>query len=348
MHADWQVFLIESDDTSNRLADISADCRNKNFQLSLNRAGTFGFNMPLSTDFYEYLEPLKHGVMVSKNGNIVWSGMIWDKVETLSSPKSIEISCVGWFEILNYRYILADLTYTGQNAGAIAYGLLGLANFERDTWISSGTNTSTPTRTITYEAFTNIGESIIELSDMEAGFDFTIDPVTRVMDIVEYNDYNDNTEAVFGFNWGPENTASFQRSILGSEARPQIIVVTEDSATTADNTTFQTNYQLLTEIITVETQDSTLIDAIANAEVATRGESRVVLNFSPLSESGAQNVPEFFEDYNIGDKVYVSAVEEYVEIDNLPVRIFGITLSIDELGVEKVTSLQTTFQGGGI
>ena len=94
-----------------------------------------------------------------------------------------------------------------------------------------------------------------------------------------------------------------------------------------------------------EISDTNILGAIANAELALNAEPRVTINFDPKAEGSEVNVPSLFEDYNLGDKVYLTAKRDGAEILNQAIRVFGLTLTIDNNGNEKVSSLQTTNSG---
>lgn len=351
-HHHWQLYLAESNNL-NRIAEISREARGKSFSLALNRAGSFNFNLPLSTDWWEYLNPLQHCVIVSKNHNEVWSGPIWTKSESLASER-IEISCVGWFQTLFSRFITdANHTYTTTNEGDIAFALLALANdYEIDsviypTFISEGSNTSIEDRTRTYERWQNIGQEIQALTEIEASFDFKIDPITREMNIMNESDFADQTEAVFGFNWGPRNVREVTRETDGSVARNEYFVRGQFSTAHTWDTDSIDTYGLYQEVIEIgELSDVGIGAAIANVEVAVNKNPRILINFDPMAESEILTMPSIFEDYDIGDKVYLSAVRHNVEIKEQAIRVFGASISIDENNNETVNSIQVTMQSG--
>lgn len=350
-HALWQFFIAESENMT-RIADISLECRDKSFSLSLNRPGSFSFTMPLFTEWKSYLNPAEHCIIAAKNHNVVWSGPIWTKTEDFAEQK-ISLGAVGWFQELHERFLtLQDYTYSTTNDGTIAFNLLGIANAQevesvaRPTHITAGTNTSQHDITKTFSRWQNIGEEITNLTQIEAGFDFVIDPVTREMNIHAWDDYVDNTEAIFGFNFGPKNVTGVTRDTNAEDMHNQYFITGQYGTAEAHDVTSIEQFGLKQEVINVtEIKDVNILGAVANAELEVNKNPRIIINFDPKAEGFVENVPRFFEDYNLGDKVYLTAKRDGAEIINQGIRIFGIQFDIDINGMEKVSQLQTTAQG---
>jgi hypothetical protein len=339
----WQFFLAESA-TLTRIAEIT-DARDKSLSLALNRSGSASFNVPLQSDWIDYFNPMLNCIIVQKNNEVIWSGPIWTTEEDFASSR-MSVNAVGWFEILFKRYLKEAIEFDNVSGGAIAQLLLTEANADFTTWISNGTNGDDMARTVEYEVLQNVGQEIQSLSEVEAGFDFWVHPETRQLHTYRYDDYTDRPEIQFGFNIGAHNLASFGRSINADEMRNQIIVQGDNEAWIANEEDYWPDYNLFTEVISLtETNDDTILQAIANAEVAVNKLPRVVLSFVPKAE-GAANSYTLFEDYNIGDKVYVSAKRQERTVTDQAVRIFGVDVNITNNGIEQVTSIKTSFEGG--
>lgn len=339
----WTFYLADSDDLSN-LGEITFEARNKSLSVGLNKAGSCSFELHLSSDLAQYIVPIKYCVIARKNGAIVWSGPIWNLQEDLDNEK-IQVSANGWFQLLHKRYLDSQSIYSSQKRGAIALDLLAKANAQQFTYIHAGTNGDTNSVNInkTYERYANIGQEIEALSATEAGFDFEVDPQTRLLQIRAYNSYTDQTDVVFGYNWGPNNVANVQRTTDADEMANRIIVTHPNGATQADESAIQTEYRLFTKIINIsESISTTLAAAIANAEVAINKYPRTLITFQPKLY-GPDNVPSLFEDYDIGDKVYLTAHRHGVSIERQAVRVFGTTVSIDDNGNETLSSIQSTY-----
>ena len=97
--------------------------------------------------------------------------------------------------------------------------------------------------------------------------------------------------------------------------------------------------------------DATISDRVllgyAGAELAFRAFPYTIVSIVPFPWDGAPggSVPRFLVDYNIGDICYLVADHELVKIGLTgsphPIRIFGVGISIDNEGNERIESLQT-------
>jgi hypothetical protein len=350
--ANWKVYLAESSDLT-FTKDITAISRDKTLTLSHNRSGSFNCNLPLSANNLELSKTNQNCIIVLKDGVIVWSGPIWTRSIKFNESK-IEVSAVGWFEILMYRFLISTVpSFTNATEGNIVLGtspagLLKIANDNTPTWITAGTNPAGGSlRTITYEIFQSIGENIINLSDMEYGFDIYLDPETRQLNIRDADDFDDRTNIPFGYNWGPDNIQDIVIEENGGEMRNKVHVVSPNNVIyTAPNTASITDNNLLEEVIQITEEDDPLVlQAIANAEVAVKGYPPINYEIT-LKPQGAGNPYGIFEDYNIGDRIQFTANKnvdgELIQIEHAP-RIFAATITIDDNGREVVSSLQTTF-----
>jgi hypothetical protein len=352
----WKFFLADSEDLTLQ-RDITQEARNKELNLSFNRPGNCSFNLPLNGDTYDNSKTNNKAVVILKNGKWVWSGPIWTRNINLNEEK-IEISAVGWFEILMYRLIDYPRNYSSaaSNEGQIVFDLLNLANQDHPTWITEGTNTATTPRSKILETFTSIGQAILDLSDTEDGFDIYVDPETRQMSLREWDEFVDRKDIMFGYNWGSNNIASLTIEENGGEMRNRYIVTGNTSeayvypATSSEPPSqSQIENNLMTEVlqITEEGANSNFLQAVANAHGAAK-EFPLITYQIELKPQGPANPYELFEDYNLGDRIYFTAQKQIggrkIIFSHSP-RIFGATISIDENGREVVSSLQTTFSG---
>lgn len=358
---EWKFFLANSDDLSVN-ADITNQSRDKTLTVSHNRPGSFSFNTNLTLENVDYTQTLNKCVLCVKNGVIVWSGPIWSRNIDFVEEK-IECEAVGWFEILMHRYIIPpdipDFTNggVGTNEGEIAHYLLNYANAIEPTWIIAGSDSANITkRKLVNEPWQSIGEEIINLSDMEDGFDMNVHPVDRTFNVFEWNEYDDRTEIQFQFNAGIDNIAKINVKELGGEMRNDVYAIGEENIvnhSVSTSTSIEENNMLQAVIQATEITDTTILAAISESEIALKDFPPLEFEIE-LKPTGQGNPYSIFEDYNIGDKIYVDAVkrlstntgkQETIRISGSP-RIFGASISIDENSVERVTSLRTTYSGG--
>lgn len=349
--ADWQVHLAESDDMS-RIGELTDHARGKQLKVTMNKAGSFDFNLPMSTDLADELTPISRCIIVSKNKEVVWSGPIWTTEEDFTAGK-ISVSSVGWFQLLHRRYLVDyEFGFVDYNDGDMVWWMLNYANNQiansvaQDTRIIQGTNTSERLITYTIPRWSNIGEEIEKLTQSENGFDFLVDPETRIMNLFSWSEYQENG-LMFAFNWGPDNSTDVIRSSSAEEMGNDWYVVGPSSTARMTDSASVSTYGLHQKVINItEADEPSILPIIAAAELAVNKDPRVIIQFTPRPPSDENDFPSAFEDYNIRDKVYLSARRDNATIDSLPVRIWGFTLDINENNIEKVSSMQTTFQQG--
>lgn len=347
--AHWEFFLAESD-SMETVADITHEAQDKGFQLSMNREGAATFRMPMASEKSQYLNPWEYCLIARKNHNTVWSGPVLTTSENWQDGM-ISVSCTGWLRTLINRYITAaSVTYTNMNEGQMAFNLLNLANnyqvdgVARPTGITAGTNSTTATRTKTFERWESIGNAIQSLTEIESGFNLDIDPETKELNIYKWNDFNDNDEAIFGFNWGPSNVSEITRDIDGDVMKNQTFVVGQFGNYQAYTVPSIEQHGLQQQVITIsELGDNDIGQAIAVAEDTFNAYPRVNLSFTPKTGGEDVVVPSLFEDYNIGDKVYLTAVAENFKITNQPLRIFGLSFTIDSNNTERISGIETVY-----
>lgn len=361
----WEFHLANSLDMS-RIGVIS-QARDRQLTLIHNAPGSATFNVPVTDPLFAGIEPVKHCIIAYRNAVPIWSGLIWNMKDDLPGMSGrTAVSCVGWFEILNHRVLRANVTYprlvdppitiTGGGivfadpfgvVGAADYhpgGLLTIANAQHDTWIVEGTNTDTMLRAISYQFGQSIGQAIIGLTEVEAGFDFYIDPLTRVMNIKNWDEYEDvSATAQFGYNWGPNNLQDVGRELDASTMCNRDTAMGTFGGGMAEDTAAQSEYQLFEEVVNLsDVVDTNVLLAFAGGEVTLRARPRVIYTLQPFPWKRGQ-VPQPFVDYGLGKVVEFSAKKgTRINIQRQKVRVFGMNVSITNEGNEKLGQLQVT------
>ncbi len=351
----WKFILANSSDMSQIGELINA--RSKSVDLALNKPGTARFQLPLLDEMSEAIIEESTCILVYRNEECLWSGPIWTISESLPE-ENLEVGCVGWFQELNEaRELHSNLSYTDVDAGQIAFGLIDTLNQQDPSSLMrvvKGQATPSQLRTRTYQQGQKVGPLIQELSDIEAGFDFELDPLTRELNIrydqvktgtTIYGIGQDRPDAVFGLSWGPENLQSLRRETDTSKLRNRIFAKGKFGTVEADDYPSQFIHGVFEETITLgDVVEEEILGAYANATVAFRKDPATIINFVPAQfTSSVDNVPEPFVDYEIGDIVYLGANRGRLKLDSQAIRIFGISVSIDEEGNENATNIITRY-----
>ena len=236
-------------------------------------------------------------------------------------------------------------------------------------------------RNITWQEYQNLGQAIQQMSTIEYGFDFHIDPVTRNFNMffdpiwppgaLNQNDPRViagtaqgasvngrgkvRTNAIFGYHTGPQNVSKLTETTDGTQLCNQAFAVSQYGTGAYNDAGSISKYGLfvqqssLTDSAT--TQDDVL-DAYAAVQVLTLSQPLRIWTFDQQAYvAGGSALQPFGVDFDIGDYCYLISnygiiiPGEGAGIDGyMPIRIFGYTVSIDEEGNETVTNIECTFQ----
>lgn len=253
----------------------------------------------------------------------------------------------------------------GTTDAAIIFDLLDRANIDAPTHISRGSIFGSPVqRNLTLQRFQKVGDQIIQLVNVEAGCDIYVDPVTRQLNLygpgassssmIANGLGNDSTDSIFSF---PGNSTSAEEDRDGTVTANRIEAVGQYGVGRADDPTSQSVNGLLEDTDSLsDVVDINILIAYANVEVSVRAYPWTTITFTPRSVApddviagSASGVPRPFDDFNIGDlvgsRVDYGSFQVGVPAAPQPTRIFGFTLNVDDGGIEKLSSISTTYQG---
>jgi len=387
---DWDFWLGRSSDMSRIVPLQNAHARSITY--ALNDRESASFQISVFDDAYPYLDREYTCLLAYRNKKLKWSGPILTISDQMPNA-TVDVGCVGWFEHLNHLQL-----YTGNlgpnpsapNSGWSTQGqmtattlyynaieqcqlgadLVGLsiqATQQIDHAPVFVTLGSVPnsglTRNITYQEFTPIGQSLQKLSQMEAGFDFRVDPVTR-----QINMYYDpvgppgttvrgrgqvRTNAIFGYHCGPWNIGSLSRSFDRSKIANRVFGVGQYGIGTAIDQASADQYGVwasqssLSDVVQEE-----ILTAFAASEVATLSQPTIIYTFDQMPLAAGSSTLQPFDDFDIGDYCFLAsnygilippggpkAAGNYQ-----PVRIFSFKINISDEGVEAVQQIQTSYQ----
>lgn len=393
---DWRFLLAKSTDLSN-IGELT-QARSRILQVTLNAAGSFNFALPLIDDRSNDVQEITTCVLCQRNSQprghpplyqTLWSGPVWTIVET--TPNAIQVGCVGWLQTLAKRLIkpgLTDpitgnqywgpatqLTYsgvspgTGVDPGAIAFDLLERSNAEAadlggDNFVNPGNlqesiNVLPTGRTRTYDYGAAVLDEINNLSAIESGYDYDVDPVTRGLDIyfgnvageldaTIYGRGHNRKDAVFGF--GSKSASNLEQASRASDSSKlcnRMIVVGQSGITAiAQDMQSISKYGLLEETTSIsDTSDLGVLQAFANAEVAVRSTPLRLINIVPRAYSPDNPDPRIFTEFDPrGDIVYATLDRGRLQLSKQAARCFGATISFSDSGSEKISALQTQAQ----
>lgn len=188
---------------------------------------------------------------------------------------------------------------------------------------------------------TIIQTQIQSLSEIENGYDWWIDPATREFFIYRHR-RQIREEVVFGYRFGPENIAAFNRQIDGSTlANFGIATGSTYMPQGYPDVDSQRLYGPFEEVYSLSDAKSIdILRAYAVGEILLKHVPRQLYSITPFNWTDQNSVPEPFVEYNLGDQVgFVAKQPPRISIDQ-QVRVFGISVSIDAEGNERLGQLQ--------
>lgn len=336
---DWTFKLADSA-TMTPIAEL-VGARGRTLELGLNQPGSCSMNMHMDDTGAADVAPVTTCIIAYRNGSIKWSGPVWHLDEDMVS-NTMEIRAVGWFEILNHRVLKTRKIYASQDAGLIAFDLLATANAEGATRVVEGTRVASANRAVTFEAYHPIGRAIHDLSQVENGYDWWVNPSTRALNIYSLLQ-TDRTNVVMGLGEGAGGQASIgsaKRSIDASSLANRFIAIGQGATAQSDDATSQSTYGIYEDTAQLGEHGSSVLLAYSGVEVLLRKDPWVSYEITPRPADPDGIVPVPFVDYEVGDKVYISIDRGRVNVQKQAVRVFGLTLSIDDNGGERVTGLR--------
>ncbi len=235
-------------------------------------------------------------------------------------------------------------TFTDVDDGKIAEALVRLANLQTD---SNGntrathltpSGTSTTKRTRTYQVGQNIGAAVRELSEIENGFDISVDPSTRAISFIPNTSYTDQTDVAYGYNTLPRNLDDVVVNDDGTGKANSINVQGAYVIGNADSPTDIADVGIILEdwVSASDIKDELIVGAYANEEIVFRADGQMTIAAKP-----SPGAPMPYIDYEWGDKVYISANKGRMQLDRQAARVFSGRISwnaqneaiLDELGL---------------
>lgn len=337
--------------------------RDKKVEIVQARPGSCSFNMRLTDNLAYDIEEHRTCVLCVRNKQVVWSGPVWNLNEDAES-NTLTVSCLGWMQDIHHRIVRDSQTqeFNLANADVMAYALLGKANAQIDTMtgtlrptrLRQGTAFLTegalsyPTFSRKYERGNNIGQGVQELSDVENGYDMDVNPLTRELDLWYPRRGVVRSNIALGYRAGPRNLKNVVRNFDSVRQVNRMTTYGRDGSAVAEDPESMDYWGVMLEeeFALSDVQGTNATDILlgyAGAEVAIRKDP--VPGHTLTLFPNKKSLPVFKDDFDVGDTVKFSAKRGRMVIDRQPVRIFGVSISIDNEGREVIDNIQITPSG---
>lgn len=339
---------------------ILNNAQNRTFQLAANRAGSAQFTLRTSddmaaeildgVDFGDVRGTVRHCLRIRRNKVDLWSGPIWGIQGDLDAG-TLTVSCVGWLETLQHRLLWTPNDYSNNGLGlppdTIAFDVLGklvLQDMNHPPYVIPGnvmgnrvTGSFAQNRLEVYNRGQNVGQALQDLSDIEDGYDYEVNPLTRRLNLMDSSIFTTRRDIKLGYNWGPSNLKNVQWQEDASKTCNFMSVQSQQGGApiTVDDSVSIDQYGLFEESNTI-TANTAILVPYGLAEIAIRSRPLVIYSLIPQPFG-----PRLFDDFQIRDEVFFTARKDHFQVNNQGIRVFGATVQIDDNGNETISELQT-------
>lgn len=356
--ATWQWVL--ADDAGAQLCDLDVPGRFLTFARNAAPEATCSLHHDEEAAWY-LSRALRNGIprlLCYRDGILRFRGVLDTAAEDLSDAATLTPTFRGPFARLvsggnvGARYTGAERTFTQEDQGTIAWTLISEANATTPTGIVLGAIEPTVPRDRTYQRKA-IGEAIVELSQVQGGFDFSVEPV----------DYDDPSgadgafyvyaeqgqfveEAIFEYGHGTlGNVSQVRRTTTPPVNRVVVLGANGLVGERSDQPSIDRYGEYCLQVSATDVVEQATLDA--KAEASLRPDPVRVVSFTPDPDLA----PQPWDDYWLGDTLSFvarrgfrdqgeSAFEEALEP-----RLNGLKVGVSDDGQAETHEL-TIDQGG--
>jgi hypothetical protein len=271
-----------------------------------------------------------------------------DELVAEGDQQSVAVTASDLSWRLSKRYTGKDTTgrgidYTAVDSAAIIAAVLAEVNTEKPTGVAIGTTGSFFPRTMTLlwkRVLDLLGELGAIAGSYEWGLRYTDGtPPTVSLDLLPALGGDQTSLVYFEYGTGKRNCSRYRRvrSIQTSATRVWAVGAGSTAAAVAYNTGAETTLRLEDELSVGDIASTALLDALAAYHVANRAYPKRTIEMTPF----VGNAPRYGVDYVIGDLVTARAVIGGTVDTNGAARVWGASISIDELGNETAVPTLT-------
>lgn len=261
-----------------------------------------------------------------------------------NDPSTLEAEFRSPFGGLERRYLRAgDVTFTNTDAGQIAASVINTQNGYADTGILVGTIEPTVSRDRTYDVGKEAAEAIVQLTEVQGGFDFTETPLDprssggklSLFDVLA--SLGTDRSGLARFEQGPgtlDNTAAIERDWLLPINRATVGGAPGSTAQVATDQASIDKYGLW-EQYTVESDVSEAATLAAKAAALLRLDPVQIVRIDPDPDGGIR--PK--ADYWLGDTISVKANRDAFQL--------ATTIRVDVIEITVAGGIETAHRVEG-
>lgn len=335
----YKVVIADLDD--NIIGEFQ-NFSNLSFNHALNRESDCNFEISLTDEKAnsQMLQVGRREVFIYRQDDgtatKVWAGVMVDLSGTLDQKGDrVTVYAKGYLSLFKNRILLADRTFTATDAGTIAWTLIDESQSltDGDFGITQGTIEASINRDRTYDKYKNIYEAIVQLSEVENGFDFEI---TNAKEFNVYYPYRgDDLSTNQILEWGKNiQSISFEHDFTDPANEVTVLGAGQGDAmetSTRVDTALRSDYKLRQMTYSYK-------DVSGQQFLDDKGDQVLAKHKQVIREYSVTQIPEsdpLYTTLQMGDFVRVRVNRGFLQIDDV-VRIIKISVKYDK-GLETIS-----------
>lgn len=336
--------------------------------VPLSKLDTCSFKVRLDNPLADPLLTTAGYIKAYRDGVLRFYGPIVSAEETVSSDDaSVSVNAVGAGWVLQKR-LVAKPVIAGQptlivptDRAKIFQYWLGVSDNESNipiAWDAANSAASTSSYDPGINAYKPLYDVLTDLATGAAGFDWRVVPSDNFYNgAVSSSDIGVFTarptigsmkdDAVFEFGMGRNNLQGYTRTVTRDTQANKVFHIASQGGT---STTYPpisaldygsiADFGLLEDLAQADLLDTSMRTALVQEHVAVRARPRQILQMTPhIDPQNVGRVPNYGEDYDVGDFVPVrTAYNRVLRLDTI-VRIWGVSFDIDSNGMERTSTV---------
>jgi hypothetical protein len=323
--------------------------------LPLNKLATSSFRVRLDNPLADDLLNCKGYIKAYRAGELEFFGPVISAEEAAdANTQGVAVNCVdqGW--IFQKRIVgksTLGTAFTNQDRATIVRDLIVAANAENDTHISTSALGISAASAVTYTAgpYITLMETLTTLATGVDSFDWRVRPLDNFSNggvtgskIGAFQAApvigSQMPNAIFEYGFGKNNMQGYSRQVTRDTAANKFYHMTSagpSSVMSAIDTDSISDLGLLEALVQADLVDATMRTQLLNEHKRVRRQPRSVVTFTPHIDPRGVRVPQFGQDFDLGDQVRGRAVVAgRVRFDGW-FRVWGVDFTIEDNGLER-------------
>lgn len=343
-----QVYNVSPTSGAFSLIEEITTYQSLSFSRISNSVGNATFSMNVSdpkltsTLFTRY----KSKVVLMRNDVPVWIGFVYKKsLDYSPDSKTLNIVCYDYVKLFEKRVTKDFQTFNTETTGDIIWSLINDSQNESGggLGVQRGVDSTTTTKDRTYQKYTILSNAIINMANVENGYDFQFTPILgsdNLIDHVNFDSWDSRSTFRDGFTLVKSNIDQMSATDYVEIANT---VLSSGSGTgegvldpTAENSGLQNSYGRLEEVLLLKdtsTQD-TLQDTVDDY-LTTNSRERYYMSIKLRPDTAPQ-----YGDFDLEDVIkydFTTFSQDYLSTYGKgTAKVKNIQINIDSVGAEFI------------